>query len=342
MKTPFHSICDLLEGGTDCVAAQILSTLGSVPRSAGSRMIFPAGDSSIGTIGGGTLEARVLEIATGVLCTGEAKVESFVLTTKNAADLGMLCGGSLEMLIFRIEARDEEARALYRGAAAILDGSGEARFITRIPGENDRLAQWLARNDGTVLGPPEPMGGLPAAAAADGPRIVSAAGSRFLVEPLRGGVMVCLFGAGHIARALAAILDTTGFHTSVFDDREDFASAERFPGAEHLVLIDRWDLALEGLDAGPGHFLVIVTRGHAFDREVLRQALRTDAGYIGMISSRRKRDAIFATLREEGFTEEDLQRVHAPIGLPIGAETPEEIAISIAAELIRHRAEKKL
>ncbi len=130
----------------------------------------------------------------------------------------------------------------------------------------------------------------------------------------------------------------TGFRTVVLDDRAEFANRERFPGADRIVLLDAWDRALEGQDAGPEGFLVIMTRGHAFDRDVLRQALRTTASYIGMISSRRKRDAIFAALREEGFTEEDLKRVYAPIGLPIGAETPEEIAVSIAAELIRHRA----
>lgn len=344
MKTHFHSIRDFLEGGTDCAVAQIVSARGSAPRSPGTRMIVPAGGDSLGTIGGGPLEARVQEIAVGVLCAGEAVMESFVLTARDAADLGMLCGGSVEVLICRLEAGDPQARDLYREAAALLDGRGGARLVTRIPGGPERVVQWLVRDDGSVVGPPEPEGGLSALASPDRmagpPRIVTAAGSRFLVESLRGGTTVCLCGAGHVARALAAILDTTGFRTTVLDDRADFANPGRFPGADRVVLLDAWDRALEGLDVGPGHFVVIVTRGHAFDREVLRQALRTDAGYIGMISSRRKRDAIFASLREEGFAEEDLERVHAPIGLSIGAETPEEIAVSIAAELIRHRADR--
>ncbi len=344
MRTPFRCIRDLLVAGTGCAVAQIVSTRGSAPRAAGTRMIVPSAGRPSGTVGGGVLEARVEEIARSVLETGEAVLETFVLEVEKAGDPGMMCGGTAEMMVYRLEAADPDALSLYREAATVLDGRGRARFITRLPGgtAGGRIAQWLIREDGSVLGPREPEGGLCARVPSDTgsaeTRLLTVAGGRFLVESLYGGETVHLFGAGHIARSLAPLLEMTGFRTVVLDDRAEFANRERFPGADRIVVLDAWDHALEGLEVGSGGFLVIMTRGHAFDRDVLRQALRTAAGYIGMISSRRKRDAIFATLREEGYAERDLARVRAPVGIPIGAETPEEIAVSIAAEMIRHRA----
>jgi xanthine dehydrogenase accessory factor len=103
-----------------------------------------------------------------------------------------------------------------------------------------------------------------------------------------------------------------------------------------------FEAALDGIGIGQGDYIVILTRGHLHDRTVLAQALKTDAGYIGMIGSRRKRDAIYTSLLKDGFSQADIDRVHSPIGLAIGAETPEEIAVSIVAEMIRHRASKQL
>ena len=133
---------------------------------------------------------------------------------------------------------------------------------------------------------------------------------------------------------MAAMVD---FRVIVLDDRPDFANAERFPGVETRVL-ESFARCFAGIPSGPETFVVIVTRGHAHDADVLAQALRTQAGYIGMIGSRRKRDAVYERLRGQGFSETDLARVHCPIGLEIGAETPEEIAVSINAELVAHRA----
>jgi len=120
----------------------------------------------------------------------------------------------------------------------------------------------------------------------------------------------------------------------VLDDRSEFANQERFPKADELRVLDRFENAFSGLSADSNSFLVILTRGHSHDRTVLAQALRTQAGYIGMIGSHRKRDTIYQSLRDEGFTNADLDRVHCPIGLDIGGETPEEIAVSIVAEMI--------
>ena len=147
-----------------------------------------------------------------------------------------------------------------------------------------------------------------------------------------------LFGAGHVAVPTAHIAALVGFRVVVIDDRPEFANAERFPSASRIVVTDDFNQALKGLDIDRDSFIVIVTRGHQFDREVLEQSLKTSAGYIGMISSRKKKEAIFQALIARGFNKERLEEVHSPIGIPIGGETPEEIAVSIVAELIQERS----
>jgi xanthine dehydrogenase accessory factor len=122
------------------------------------------------------------------------------------------------------------------------------------------------------------------------------------------------------------------------DDRAEFANRQRYPEANTIKVLDNFDNCFPEL--GTDDFVVIVTRGHQYDRDVLAQALKTKAGYIGMIGSKRKREAIYRSLLQEGFTELDLQRVYSPIGLDIGSDTPQEIGMSIVAELVKARAEK--
>jgi len=129
-----------------------------------------------------------------------------------------------------------------------------------------------------------------------------------------------------------------GFRVVVVDDRAEFANAERFPDAGNVRVIDDFNHVLKDFDIDADSYIIIVTREHLYDRVVLEQALKTDAGYIGMIASRRKRNAIYQALLASDVKEEELARVHSPIGLDIGGETPEEIAVSIVAELIQERA----
>jgi xanthine dehydrogenase accessory factor len=158
------------------------------------------------------------------------------------------------------------------------------------------------------------------------------------VEAIRRIRTMYCFGAGHVAVPTVRLAATVGFDVVVIDDRDEFANAERFPDAARIGITDNFEHAVEGLPVDDDSFIVIVTRGHRFDREVLQQALKTNAGYIGMIGSRRKRDALYAALIKEGVTQTELARVHSPIGLAIEAETPEEIAVSIVGEMIAERA----
>ena len=155
------------------------------------------------------------------------------------------------------------------------------------------------------------------------------------VEPILPQPMLYLFGGGHVSAALARAAHLAGFGIGVVDDRESFANAERFPMAAEIYT--DYEAAYEKLQPHGATFLVIVTRGHKDDMEVLRWAVGTQARYIGMIGSRRKVLSVYRALEKEGVAPERLARVYAPIGLEIGALTPEEIAISIAAELVAVR-----
>jgi xanthine dehydrogenase accessory factor len=160
------------------------------------------------------------------------------------------------------------------------------------------------------------------------------------MNPVRKTKTLYCFGAGHVAKPTAHIAALVGFRVVVVDDRAEFSNIERFPDARDVRVIDDFTHALKDFDINGDSFIVIFTRGHMLDRVVLEQALKTNAGYIGMIASRKKIDSIYQALLIEGVTKEELERVHWPIGLDIGAETPEEIAVSIVAELIKERSKQ--
>jgi xanthine dehydrogenase accessory factor len=163
---------------------------------------------------------------------------------------------------------------------------------------------------------------------------------RYFVQSIDSTVQVVIVGAGHVGQALATLCHFVGFKAIIIDDRPEFASRERFPTAEDIRIPASLEDCFSDMAITEEYYVVIVTRGHAFDRSVLAQSLRTPAGYIGMIGSKTKRDAVYKSLLGEGITTEAIGRVHSPIGLAIGAQTPEEIAVSIVAEMIAVRAQQ--
>ncbi len=159
--------------------------------------------------------------------------------------------------------------------------------------------------------------------------------------PLKQHDMIYVFGAGPVSQRLVSLAATVGFRAVVLDIQAELADRERFPAAGRVVVLASFEQVLAGLEIDPTCYLVIATPEHAHDKTVLIQALRTEAGYIGLLCSKPDRNALYETLVREGFTLDDLARVHSPIGLPIGSKSPEEIAVSIVAELIQVRAERK-
>lgn len=160
------------------------------------------------------------------------------------------------------------------------------------------------------------------------------------IEPIIPTPKVFIFGGGHISLYVSKMSTMVGFQVGVVDDRPQFANKERFPEAEE-VIAEEFPMALPKLKVNQASYLVIVTRGHAYDQEVLEWAVSTPARYIGMIGSRKKIQAVYSNLVEKGMPREKFNRVHAPIGLDIGGLTPEEIAVSIVAEMIQVRRKKK-
>jgi xanthine dehydrogenase accessory factor len=156
------------------------------------------------------------------------------------------------------------------------------------------------------------------------------------IEPIEGTPVLCLFGAGHVAQPLARMAKACGFRVEVADDRVKFANAERFPDAD-LLVVEGFSAAAEKMTLGPNSFAIVVTRGHRGDAEALQAALGRGLRFVGLLGSRPKVVHIFAELRERGVSREALATVHAPLGLEIGAQTPDEIAVSILAEMIAVR-----
>ena len=156
------------------------------------------------------------------------------------------------------------------------------------------------------------------------------------IEPIEGTPVLCLFGAGHVAQPLARMAKACGFRVELADDRVKFANAERFPEADAIV-VDEFPAAASRMTLGPSSYAIVVTRGHKGDAEALQAVLGRGLRFVGLLGSRPKVVHIFAALEERGVPREELARVHAPLGLEIGAQTPEEIAVSILAEMIAVR-----
>jgi xanthine dehydrogenase accessory factor len=161
-------------------------------------------------------------------------------------------------------------------------------------------------------------------------------GNQVFVDPVSGAQRLIIAGAGHIAQPLATLGSMLGFHVTVIDDRASFANRDRFPEADEII-VKPFAAAVDSLKLDRHTYLIAVTRGHAYDEETLRAALRQPGGFVGMIGSRRRVKATLARIEQDGVDPRLLEQVHAPIGLDIGADTPEEIAVSIMAEIIRER-----
>ena len=162
---------------------------------------------------------------------------------------------------------------------------------------------------------------------------------KVFIDVLQPKEEVLIFGAGHIAVYVSKLAKMVGFKVTVVDSRKEFANQDRFPEADEIIAEDT-EKALRHLNIAPSTYIIVVTRGHLKDEEVLASVVRSNAAYIGMIGSREKNATVFQHLEEQGISENELTKVHAPIGIDIKAQTPEEIAVSITAEIIQIRREK--
>jgi len=357
MKDIDAEIINALEAKEQLALATIINRVGSAPREAGAKYLVKKDGTAIGSIGGGCVEADVWQEARRAMEKGEGNVLHFNLTSEQLAEGGLICGGNIDIFLEPIM---EDSLNIYRevlkvrqqGGSGILatvisvdgcypKGEGIKAFI-KASGEKTGSLFWGKDLEEKILGEAERV--------LRGRKIEILAISseeadhpckkiEVLLEPIISEPTVYIFGAGHISQQLVPLVKKVHFKAVVIDDREMFANQDRFPDADE-VIVTEFEKAFEQLTIDQSSYIVIVTRGHLYDGLILGNAVKTDARYIGMIGSKKKIQTLYQILLKKGIPNEALDKVHAPIGLDIHSETPEEIAVSIVAQLIMKRRER--
>lgn len=343
MSKLFAEIYRALQSGKQLVTATIISGSGSIPRASGSKMIVYDDSSISGTIGGGVVEREIIDAAGDLFQTGTARVEVF--GTDPHFDNNAQCGGKVQVLMEHIRP-DDAAVERFRIICENLAGAHAFHMIGRLEaaGSNQIITWAIEKRLEAFIGDLAVSPELKRAVdeyrfGFNSASIIEHEKNAYIVSVIKPPDTVYLVGAGHVAKALAHFAAQVGFGAVVIDSRKALCTASRFPDASELRCCpDDFSNVFIGLPVAGNSSVVIMTYSHALDREVLAQALRTPAGYIGMLGSSRKKEAIYRSLLADGFTGEDLERVCCPIGLSIAAETPDEIGISIVGQLIQKRA----
>lgn len=300
------------EGGA---LATIARATGSTPVPAGAKMLVGPSGRIAGTVGGGCVEAEVIDGALAAASSGAPIFQTHHLNADLAGDLGLSCGGSVEIFVEPLVRHPAYLAALAQAAEAV------AGVVTT-------ATDWSA-------GPVKGFAPL-APGASELPAVELDPGRRFLIERFALPPRVIVFGAGHVGAAIARAAQAAGFRATVVDDRAEFADPARFP-ADVTVMQSDVEGALARVTLGAGDAVVIATRGHREDATILALIAPSAAGYVGLLGSRRKKAVITKALTSAGVSAEALARVRVPVGLDIGAVTPEEIAVSVAAELVKWR-----
>lgn len=281
------------DAGEALAVCTLVRTRGSTPQKAGAVMVVLRDGQTLGTIGGGCVEAEVRSRALQSISAGGVSLFTFKLDDeRNGWDDSLVCGGTMDVAVQVVDSRDA-------------------------------AAEFRAARDTLVAGEPATL-------------VVSAPGAEPFERTIEPTPSLIIAGAGHVGASLAAIARQMDFDVTVIDDRPDYASADRFPTGVKCVVGDI-DGELSHARIGPSTYVVIVTRGHRNDGRALAAVIASRAKFVGLIGSKRKVLTIFEDLVSRGVPRETLAKVHAPIGLDVGAVTPGEIAVSIAAELIAAR-----
>jgi xanthine dehydrogenase accessory factor len=315
------------------VLATVIYSAGSAPRDIGAKMFIGDDGKCFGTIGGGSLEFDACNEAIRIMETGELKILHVRMNSNTIEEEGMLCGGDVDVLL---EPVNEKYIELYRKVDSLLKKGGKGVVVTGF--EGNIIRKTLIEQDAVITGDlleEKDLRRYYQHIMENKPSVING----FVVEPLKVLSLLYIFGAGHVSQYIAKIAKIVDFYVVVIDDREEFAKRDRFPDADEIIVED-FHTVFEKLEFTGQEFVTIVTRGHKYDADVLFETLKRPLKYIGMIGSKRKVKIIFDFMGKSGFSEEAIGRVHAPIGLAIGAETPQEIAVSIVAELVKTRGER--
>lgn len=333
MKELFETARKSMEKKQDLVFVTTISSSGSSPRGAGSKMLVLENGTSYGTIGGGNVEYVSIQHAREVLKQKQSCTRGFALHPDQVADLGMICGGDVVIFFQYISWENQDFYDLCTRILKSWDKNENTWLIFDITEETVWKAGLYEEQEGlTGLGISDPSPLLQTKAVQ---KVLD--GRKYYCEPLVQKGRVYIFGGGHVAQALVPVLARLEFRCVVFDDREAFSNPQVFPEAEQCIL-GHFNRISDYLSIQPQDYVCIMSRGHQYDYLIQKQILTTPAYYIGVMGSRKKKEVIRQKLLADGFSQEDISRITTPIGLDILAETPEEIAVSIAGQLIAERA----
>jgi len=326
MKTIFTQMLYELEKQHDLELVTIISEEGSSPRGTGAQMLVGSNGRILGTVGGGPVEKLCEELAVRLIGEKRSEIREYRLHENSIEDIGAVCGGNVSVYFQYIDGASGIWKKTAKSIVTLISEKKEAWFIQRTDGSDPSVADKTGR---AAVGNELLLPGL----YAEGCVLTDGCFSM----KLDIGERAIIFGGGHCAAALAPLLNTVGFRVTVMDCREEYASRERFPTAEEVICGDYLHIS-DYLTIDKNDYIVIMTNGHRFDYEVQEQILRLPTAYVGVIGSGSKKASVNARLQAAGIPEEAVLRVHTPIGTAIKAVTPEEIAVSIAGEMILVRA----
>ncbi len=345
MRELFEQFDALKRAEGKVAMATLVNTRGTTPRKEGAKMLVGAGGRILGSVTiGGCVDAQVIEEAEDVLGKDAPKLLELNLGDEDAWEIGLTCGGTIEVFVEPVELdrADTPPLTYYETLRAHAEQGGRGALITRLDGPNHG-AKLLVLDTGRVEGTlGDPF--LDRRFAAEAMECLSRGlsktlfleGVRCFVEILGPPSTLLVVGAGHVAMPLVTLARILGFRTIVVDGRPRFATRERFPDADRLEVGIPSEV-VKSVPLTPATALVLVAHDYKYDLPVLRHALASPGGYIGMLGSSRRGNAILNLLREEGVPEEQIARIHVPIGLDLGAQTAPEIALAILAEIVAER-----
>jgi len=343
MKEVAAELEQWLGTGEPVAIATVVRIIGSAPRPLGATLIARRGEKIAGSVSNGCVESAVYEEAMATLKDGRARVVNYGISDEFAFTVGLSCGGSIDVLIepvgalhrAALEAVRSEQPALLVRVAAPAGRAGTVAVLTE-----DRAEGWSSELAELKIGALAALGEGRSRTITT--RLGDADATIFL-EALAMPPVLAIVGATHVGQALAHLAKAVGYRVVVADPRTALANPERFPDAE---IIAAWpEEALATLRFGPSSAIAILAHDDKFDHPALLAALRSSAGYVGAIGSRTTNEKRVAWLRAQGVADRDVARVHAPIGLDIGASGVEEIALAILAEIVavrRHRTGRSL
>ena len=342
----YARMAELGREGRRFAVCTVVRTVGSTPQVVGAKLLVDDLGRLTGTLGGGCVEGDAFVEAKRVIETGDASLREYELTEDLAWDTGLVCGGTMWIAI------EPGERALMLGERDLLgdvlaaSAGGKpvavATLLRKRGREIEPAGKIFVETDGSWRGS---LGVADAQAREVALGVLRRGTARtmplddehdLLVEPVLAKPRLVVAGGGHVGLALAKMAALLEYEVTVIDDRPDFASRERFGPGIDVIRMDMAE-ALRTMPMGWNTFVVIASRGHKLDAACLREAVKSEARYVGLLGSKRKTVLIAKLLRDEGVSEERIRAVHAPIGLDLGGRTPSEIALSVLSEMSLER-----